>query len=137
MPPYAENVIDPGLGNTVHYYLRADVSLGGSPVDPCTNEDTANDADATGLDNDGDGVRDALDPDCAANTPPVAVDDAYTTDEDTPLNVVAPGVLGNDSDADGDPLTAILNTGVSNGTLTLNADGSFDYTPNANPISPP
>jgi hypothetical protein len=59
----------------------------------------------------------------------VAADDAYSTDEDTPLSVAAPGVLGNDSDADGDPLTAVLVSDVSNGTLTLNSDGSFSYTP--------
>jgi len=64
-------------------------------------------------------------------TAPVAVDDAYATNEDTDLVIAAPGVLGNDSDADGDPLTAILDTGPSNGTLTLNANGSFTYTPNA------
>src|SRR5204863_423622 len=44
----------------------------------------------------------------------------------------APGVLGNDSDIEGDPLTAIVVAAPSNGTLTLNADGSFTYTPNAN-----
>jgi hypothetical protein len=38
----------------------------------------------------------------------------------------------NDTDADGDTLTAILGTGPANGTLTLNANGSFTYTPNAN-----
>ncbi len=65
------------------------------------------------------------------NDPPVAVDDAYTTDEDTPLTVAAPGVLGNDTDTDGDPLTAVLDSTTSNGTLALNADGSFSYTPNA------
>jgi VCBS repeat-containing protein len=65
------------------------------------------------------------------NQPPVANDDAYSTDEDTTLLVVAPGVLGNDSDADGDPLTAALDTGPGNGTLTLNADGSFTYTPDS------
>ena len=48
------------------------------------------------------------------------------------LNVAAPGVLSNDSDADGDTLTAVLNTGPGNGSLTLSADGSFSYTPNAN-----
>jgi thiol-disulfide isomerase/thioredoxin/uncharacterized membrane protein YphA (DoxX/SURF4 family) len=63
------------------------------------------------------------------NDPPVAEDDAYATDEDTALNVTPPGVLGNDSDADGDPLTAVLDTGTSSGTLTLNPDGSFDYVP--------
>ncbi len=69
----------------------------------------------------------------AVNDPPVANDDSYTTDEDTPLTVAAPGVLGNDTDADGDALTAalVLGSGPSNGTLALNADGSFTYTPNA------
>ncbi len=68
----------------------------------------------------------------AVNDAPVATDDAYSTNEDTLLSIAAPGVLGNDSDADGDPLSAVLVTGVSNGSLTLNADGSFDYTPHAN-----
>lgn len=66
------------------------------------------------------------------NTPPAAVNDAYSTAEDTQLSVVAPGVLGNDSDVDGDTLTAVLVSGPSNGSLTLNADGSFSYTPAAN-----
>ena len=58
------------------------------------------------------------------------MDDAYSVREDTPLVISAmAGVLSNDTDADSDPLTAILVTGPSNGTLTLNADGSFDYTP--------
>jgi VCBS repeat-containing protein len=65
------------------------------------------------------------------NQPPVANDDGYTTDEDSALNIAAPGVLGNDTDADGDPLTAVLNTGPANGSLTLNTDGSFDYIPDA------
>ena len=63
--------------------------------------------------------------------PPVAVDDAYPTDEETPLSVAAPGVLGNDTDADSDPLNAVLDNTTSNGTLTLNSDGSFNYEPNA------
>ena len=44
----------------------------------------------------------------------------------------APGVLANDTDADGDPLTAVVVTGPAHGTLTLNANGSFTYTPAAN-----
>jgi VCBS repeat-containing protein len=63
---------------------------------------------------------------------PVAAADAYTTPEDAPLSVAAPGVLANDSDPDGDALTAALVSGPSNGTLTFNADGSFVYTPAAN-----
>ena len=65
------------------------------------------------------------------NDAPVAVNDTYTTTQDTPLTVPAPGVLGNDTDVDGGTLTAALVTGPANGTLTLNADGSFTYTPAA------
>jgi len=64
-------------------------------------------------------------------TAPVAIDDAYATNEDADLVIAAPGVLGNDSDADGDPMTAVVDVGPSNGILTLYADGSFEYTPNA------
>ena len=68
----------------------------------------------------------------AVNRAPVAGNDAYTTNEDTPLTVTAPGVLGNDSDADGNPLTAVLVIGPSHGSLLLNANGSFTYSPSAN-----
>ncbi|MEK7872237.1 MAG: Ig-like domain-containing protein, partial [Chloroflexota bacterium] len=66
------------------------------------------------------------------NNPPVANNDSYSTPEDTFLNVAAPGVLTNDTDPDSDPLTAVLVAGPINGTLALNANGSFLYTPNAN-----
>jgi VCBS repeat-containing protein len=62
------------------------------------------------------------------NHPPVASDDAYTL-RGASLSVAAPGVLGNDSDPDGDSLTAVLASGPSHGSLTLNGDGSFTYTP--------
>jgi len=63
------------------------------------------------------------------NTPPVAVADAYSTSQNATLAVAAPGVLANDTDAQANPLTAVLNVGPSNGSLALNADGSFTYTP--------
>ena len=63
------------------------------------------------------------------NHPPISAADAYATNAGTALTVAAPGVLGNDSDPDGDALTALLFTGPTQGTLTLNADGSFTYTP--------
>ena len=66
------------------------------------------------------------------NDAPVAVDDAYSVDQNTALNVAAAGVLANDTDVDSDPMTAILAAGPANGTVTLNADGSFSYTPVTN-----
>src|SRR5207253_1542409 len=68
----------------------------------------------------------------AVNDAPVAANDSYSVAEDTLLTVAAPGVLGNDTDVDGDPKTAVLVSGPSNGTLTLNANGGFSYTPAAN-----
>ena len=67
----------------------------------------------------------------AVNDAPTAAGDAYSTAEDTVLTVAGPGVLGNDADPDGDPLTAVLVTGPSHGSLTVNANGSFSYTPAA------
>ena len=64
------------------------------------------------------------------NNAPSVGDDAYSVDDDDTLNVAAPGVLGNDNDPDGDMLTASLVSGPTHGVLTLNADGSFSYTPN-------
>ena len=57
--------------------------------------------------------------------PPTAVADSYNTDEDTPLEIPAIGVLGNDNDPESDALTAILDTDVAHGILALSEDGSF------------
>ena len=68
-----------------------------------------------------------------ANTAPVAnADGPYQIPEDAVLTTSAPGLLSNDTDADGDPLTADLVSDVSYGTLVLNANGSFTYTPPSN-----
>ena len=73
------------------------------------------------------------------NNAPVAVNDTYLTIMDTPLTVDAPGVLDNDSDSDGDPLIALMDSPVASGTLVygpaihgtllLGSDGGFVYTP--------
>jgi hypothetical protein len=64
----------------------------------------------------------------AVNDPPAAVGDSATTAEDTPVTI---GVLGNDSDVDGDPLT-VTAASAANGAVTINPDGTLTYTPNAN-----
>src|SRR5207247_1407584 len=66
------------------------------------------------------------------NDAPVAVNDAYSVNEDTILTVAAPGVLGNDTDLDSATITAVTVTNPTHGTLALSADGSFTYTPAAN-----
>lgn len=58
--------------------------------------------------------------------PPLAVNDTFSVQENTPFNG---NVLTNDSDPDGNPITAHLATGPSDGTLSLNPNGSFLYTP--------
>lgn len=76
-----------------------------------------------------------------ANYAPVATDDLYSVELGSTLTVSAPGLLGNDTDADGDPLTISSFNGaapsfgspvsLAHGTLTLSADGSFTYVPDA------
>jgi hypothetical protein len=63
------------------------------------------------------------------NRPPAAADDGYLVDEHFTLAVPAPGVLGNDTDPDANPLTAVLVGGPAHGSLVLNPDGTFVYTP--------
>jgi len=64
----------------------------------------------------------------SVNDVPVAVNDNAITPEDTPVTIP---VLGNDTDADGDPLTVTAATSP-NGTVVINADGTITFTPNPN-----
>jgi VCBS repeat-containing protein len=67
------------------------------------------------------------------HAPVASADNAYGTDEDVALAVdAAHGVLANDSDINGDTLSALLVSGPAHGTLALHADGSFEYHANAN-----
>lgn len=64
-----------------------------------------------------------------------AVDEEYSTLHDQALSVTTPGVLGNDGSLDAEftgTLSTSLVTSTSYGTLSLNSNGSFTYTPNAN-----
>jgi hypothetical protein len=60
---------------------------------------------------------------------PILQPDAYNVAAGTTRFVAAPGVLANDSDADGDALSAALVTSVSHGSVSLATSGAFAYTP--------
>src|SRR5439155_1099850 len=63
----------------------------------------------------------------AVDDPPVAGGDEYAASEDTTLTIAAPGVLTNDTDVDGRPITAALVQAPAHGTIQLNAnDGTVD-----------
>ena len=63
---------------------------------------------------------------------PQPVNDSYSAVFNTPLIVSGPGVLANDVDPAGLALTAVLDVGPTHGTLALQSNGGFTYTPNAN-----
>jgi hypothetical protein len=72
----------------------------------------------------------------AVSRPPsawlVATSDSYSPPYASPLSVAAPGVLANDDDTqDNDPLSASLVRPPAHGDVTLNANGSFSYTPDS------
>ena len=64
-----------------------------------------------------------------ANGVPTAGGESFQAQAGKPLTIPAAGVLGNDSDPDGDPLEAILAGPPKQGSLALQADGGFTYTP--------
>ena len=76
-------------------------------------------------------INEVLDGSPLPDVPPVATDDSYVVESQGSLNVSSPGVLSNDNDPNGDPITTVLVTNVSNGALTHNSNGSFSYSPNS------
>ena len=66
-------------------------------------------------------------------TPPAAVNDSATATKNQALTVAAPGVLANDT---GTGLTAQLVRSPIHGTVALNPDGSYTYTPAPNYLGP-
>ena len=82
-------------------------------------------------------VRDLDDP--SGNTPPIATDDTFSSFVDVPLSS---SVISNDTDPNGDVITIADVAGIAattaqaiattaGGTVTLNTDGTFTYTPPA------
>ncbi|WP_170940626.1 tandem-95 repeat protein [Pseudoalteromonas sp. NBT06-2] len=69
-----------------------------------------------------------------SNNAPIAFDDIFALTEDSLMVISVPGLLNNDTDADGDILSVNTTafTNVSNGIVTLSTDGSFSYQPNEN-----
>ena len=65
----------------------------------------------------------------SVNDPPEAFPDTFTVDRGGSLVIPAPGVLANDTDLEGNPLTARLSRSTQNGTLTLLQNGGFTYIP--------
>lgn len=63
------------------------------------------------------------------NSAPVAERDIYTMPQDTTLKITAPGILANDNDLENNALTSRLVNEPEHGTLNLDADGGFIYTP--------
>ncbi|MEQ1829828.1 MAG: Ig-like domain-containing protein, partial [Pirellula sp.] len=68
------------------------------------------------------------------NDAPVAVDDTRTTDEDTPFVLSQTDLKGNDTDVDTNNagLSVVAVSGVSHGTVVLNANGTITFEPEAN-----
>jgi hypothetical protein len=64
------------------------------------------------------------------NRPPLANGDGYSVLVSSSLSVASPGVLANDTDPDGNNLTAVLASSPVSGSLTLTNNGGFTYTPN-------
>jgi uncharacterized repeat protein (TIGR01451 family) len=140
----------PNQGRTVHglldeikIYHRA---LSASEIQAIGSVDTDGDGVPDRFDNcpfvsnptqsnaDGDPRGDACDPNSFA---PVANNDSYSTNQNTPLTVLGSGVLTNDTDADKNSLTAAIVTNPSHAaSFTLNSNGSFSYTPVTNYVGP-
>jgi Bacterial Ig domain len=117
-------------GGSVPIIFEATVSA--NPSSPLSAQGTVMATGLSALRTDDPGVAGSADPTdfpVVENAPPTASDDAYSVTGGTTLTVPDPGVLSNDSDADGDPITAVAPVGPANGTLALSPDGSFAYTP--------
>ncbi len=111
-----------GGSTSVQITVRADSA--GSLVNTATVRSSQ--ADANGANN-----TDSETTTVRANTPPQAVDDMVTTDEDTA--VTTGNVLANDTDPDGDTLSVSSadSSSAQGGSVVNNGDGTFTYTPPA------
>ncbi len=112
------------LGSQTNIYVDIDGAAGGNPEQLL--------AQVYGLDINTLGIEDFILPE-VSNTNPVAQDDSFTGLEDIPVtgNLLADNGFGVDSDLDGDTLSVLPETITTfrGALVTLNADGTFLYTP--------
>ncbi|MGV3485524.1 MAG: cadherin domain-containing protein, partial [Planctomycetaceae bacterium] len=132
-----------GNGSIQNWQIISDSSGGGFTIDAVTGEVTT----TASFDYESasaytlvirvdDGVNDSADQSITinignVNEAPMASADAYAIRTDQILSVTMPGLLANDFDIEADGMFPVLVAGPSQGVLTLNADGSFSYDPNA------
>ncbi|HYI09018.1 MAG TPA: Ig-like domain-containing protein, partial [Thermoanaerobaculia bacterium] len=129
-PLTAQPVSSPSHGNVT---LNPDGSFTYTPDNPASTQSDAFEYRASNGTKTSNAARVRITVNTLNNTAPNAVDDNYNTPEDEQLNrPAATGVLANDTDANGDALTATLLVAPTNGAVVLAADGGFTYTPNAN-----
>ncbi|MGV0908496.1 Ig-like domain-containing protein [Martelella sp. FOR1707] len=123
-------------GDDLTFTLKDGPSNGTVTVNPDGSYEYTPDPDYNGPDSftvtvdDGNGGTDTVTVDVTVtpvNDPPVGTGDVVETPEDTPVTGSVTG-----TDVDGDDLTFTLEDGPSNGTVTVNPDGSYEYTPNEN-----
>jgi VCBS repeat-containing protein len=125
--PLTATPISPAARGTVT--LNPDGSFTYTPDDPSSTSSDAFEYKASNGSKDSNAARVRITVANANNDAPNAANDAYNTDEDELLAVPSPGVLQNDTDSDGDVLTATLLVAPQHGTVVLNANGGFTYTP--------
>ncbi|MFW2544497.1 Ig-like domain-containing protein [Primorskyibacter sp. 2E107] len=124
-------------GDTLSTTSATDPANGSVAVNPDGTITYTPDAGFTGTDtfdytiDDGNGGTDAATvtvtvSDDAPNDPPVAVDDTPTTEVGTPVTL---DPTENDSDPNGDPVVCVAIGTPTNGTATLNPDGTVTYVP--------
>ncbi len=124
-------------GDAIEVLSATDPANGSVAVKPDGSIDYTPDADFNGADSfeytigDGNGGEDTATVDVTVdpvNDDPVAEDDEASTAVNESLVIE---VLANDSDVDGDQLTVVSATDPANGSVVVNADGSIEYTPDA------
>ena len=98
------------LAENGHIYIEVDLDYGNGPLEAI--------------------IQYTL-PSCTGNTAPIAVNDSYTTTQNMPIIVPAPGVLTNDIPGSSITLTAVLIQTPDHGTVDLSSSGAFTYTPNS------